>query len=107
LTVDFDKEQHDAVTLISLLEHLDDPKRALERCYELLNNNRVLLLKTVNYACLNRKIRGGKWAGFRPPDHVGYFSPSNLKKLLQKTGFTRIKIFAPPFADNMYCDAWK
>ena len=107
LTVDFGNEKYDGITLISLLEHLDDPKVALETCYRLLNNNGVLLLKSVNYSCLNRRVRSEKWTGFRPPDHVVYFSPSNLKKLLKKIGFTKIKISAWPFADTMYCDAWK
>jgi 2-polyprenyl-3-methyl-5-hydroxy-6-metoxy-1,4-benzoquinol methylase len=106
-TADFAGKKFDGVTLISLLEHLDDPVAALGKCFNFLNSGGVLLIKTVNYGCLNRVIKKENWTGFRPPDHVAYFTPQNLKRLLKKTGFTRIRISAWPFSDNMYCDAWK
>lgn len=107
LTSSFPLKQVDGITLISLIEHVADPARIFQKCYELLNPNGVFLLKTVNYNCLNRKIMREKWNGFRPPDHMIYFSPGNLKQTLQKVGFQKIKISAFPFNDNMYCDARK
>ena len=107
LNTDFTNEKYDGITLISLLEHLDDPINAMKKCFELLNQGSILLMKTVNYNCLNRKIRKESWSGFRPPDHMIYFNPSNLKSFLKKTGFSKIKISAMPFNDNMYCEAWK
>ncbi|MFH0762768.1 MAG: class I SAM-dependent methyltransferase [Candidatus Omnitrophota bacterium] len=98
-------EKFDGITLISLLEHLDDPQGTIKKCFNLLNNGGILLIKTVNYGCLNRVIKKENWTGFRPPDHIAYFTPSSLKRLLKKAGFTRIKISAWPFNDNMYCDA--
>jgi 2-polyprenyl-3-methyl-5-hydroxy-6-metoxy-1,4-benzoquinol methylase len=107
LSMDFFNEKYDGITLISLLEHLDDPERAINKCFGLLNKSGVLLLKTVNYGCLNRVIKKGDWTGFRPPDHVIYFNPSNLERLLKKTGFSKIKISFWAFIDNMYCYAWR
>ncbi|MFH0940728.1 MAG: class I SAM-dependent methyltransferase [Candidatus Omnitrophota bacterium] len=100
-------ERFDGITLVSLLEHLDDPARAIKKCFDLLNNGGVLLIKTVNYGCLNRMIKKGNWTGFRPPDHVVYFTPQSLRLLLKKIGFTGIRISSWPFNDNMYCDAWR
>ncbi len=107
LITDFGGQKYDGITLISLLEHLGDPARALKRCFDLMNDGGLLLTKTVNYGCLNRIVKKENWTGFRPPDHVVYFSPSNIKRLLKKIGFTKIKISAWAFNDNMYCDAWK
>jgi len=107
ISLDFGNEKFDGITLISLLEHLNDPQRALKKCFELLNKNGVLLIKTVNYGCLNRVIKAENWSGFRPPDHVVYFTPKNLTRLLKKAGFSKIKISAWAFNDNMYCDARK
>jgi len=100
-------EKFDGITMISLLEHLDDPAKALKICFGLLNRNGVLLIKTINYGCLNRMIKRESWSGFRPPDHMVYFTPRNLKQLLEKAGFAGIKVSAWPFNDNMYCDAHK
>jgi 2-polyprenyl-3-methyl-5-hydroxy-6-metoxy-1,4-benzoquinol methylase len=107
LSTDFADEKYDGITLISLLEHLSDPIQAIKKCFDLMNNNGILLIKTVNYGCLNRRIKKEAWTGFRPPDHVIYFTPANLKHLLKKIGFTKVKISAWAFNDNMYCDAWK
>lgn len=107
LTTDFSSEKYDGITLISLLEHLDDPAQAVKKCFDLLNKGGVLSMKTVNYSCLNRRIKKEDWTGFRPPDHMVYFTPSNLKSFLKKIGFSKIRISAWAFNDNMYCDVWK
>ena len=107
LNMEFNRGEYDGVTLISLLEHLDDPLQAMKKCFEFLRPDGVLLLKTVNYSCLNRKVKKAGWTGFRPPDHVIYFNPSNLELLLKKVGFKKIKISSMPFNDNMYCEAWR
>ena len=107
LTTGFTSEKYDAITLISLLEHLDNPIQGIKKCFDLLSNGGVLLMKTVNYSCLNRRIKKEGWTGFRPPDHIIYFTPSNLKRFLKKIGFSKIRISAWAFSDNMYCDAWK
>lgn len=107
LEVDLDNEKYDGISLISLIEHLNDPKAAVRKCFSHLNDGGVLLLKTVNYGCLNRKFKRQKWTGFRPPDHIYYFTPENLQRLLASIGFRRVKISASPLNDNFYCDAWK
>jgi SAM-dependent methyltransferase len=104
---DFKSNKYDGVTMIALLEHLDKPSEAVKKCFDLLNKNGVLFLKTVNYSSLNRIIAGTGWAGFRPPDHIVYFNPSNLRLLLIKAGFRKITIHSSPFSDNMYCEAYK
>lgn len=107
MVTDFGDQKYEGITLVSILEHLDDPAEALKKCLSIMNDGGLLLVKTVNYGCLNRMVKGISWTGFRPPDHVIYFSPSNIKRLLEEIGFTRVKIFAWAFNDNMYCDARK
>jgi 2-polyprenyl-3-methyl-5-hydroxy-6-metoxy-1,4-benzoquinol methylase len=104
---DFKGNRYDGLTMIALLEHLDKPSEAAKKCFDLLNKNGILFLKTVNYGSFNRIIAKTGWAGFRPPDHIVYFNPSNLRLLLSKVGFSKIKIHSLPFSDNMYCEAWR
>lgn len=105
--IDLGKEKYDGITMISILEHLYNPLEALKICFGALNSAGVLILKTVNYSCLNRKIKKVGWTGFRPPDHVVYFNPGNLRRMLKKTGFSKIKVHSMPFSDNMYCEAYR
>lgn len=107
LTMDLGADRYDALTMISIIEHIDQPKVALQQCFDHLKDGGVLLLKTPNYNCLLRSMMGKKWSGLRPPDHVVYFNPTNLKKLLKDIGFKKFKTRAWPMSDNMYIDAWK
>lgn len=105
--LDFRGAQYDGITMVSLLEHLRDPVAALKKCHALLAAGGLLLLKTVNHAGLNRRLLGASWSGYRPPDHLVYFGPANLRRLLRDIGFSRISISAAPLNDSFYCDARK
>jgi 2-polyprenyl-3-methyl-5-hydroxy-6-metoxy-1,4-benzoquinol methylase len=107
LATDFSDRTYDGVTLISIIEHLDDPLRAMKKVYGLMTSGGLMLLKTVNFQCWNRIVMREKWTGLRPPDHMVYFTPRNLKQLLHKVGFSKVVTHAWGFNDNMYCDAWK
>ena len=105
--IDFKDARFNGITMVSLLEHLYDPVEALEKCYRLLEDDGVLLLKTVNHQGFNRRILKEQWSGYRPPDHLVYFAPENLRALLLRIGFRSVKMTAMPFNDSFYCDAWK
>ncbi len=103
----FAERRFDAITMISLIEHLHDPLAALKQCHALLNDRGVLLLKTVNHGGFNRRLLGARWSGYRPPDHLVYFSPENLRRTLRDVGFRDIEIRAPLLNDSFYCYAAK
>ena len=103
----FAERRFDALTMISLIEHLHTPREALRRCFELLAAEGVLLLKTVNHGGLNRRVLGAKWSGYRPPDHLVYFDPATLRRALSEIGFRDITLHAPLLNDSFYCCARK
>lgn len=103
----FGTQRFDAVTMISLIEHLHTPREALQRCYDLLAAHGLLLLKTVNHGGINRRLLGAKWSGYRPPDHLVYFDPKTLRQALEEIGFRKIEMRAPWFNDSFYCAALK
>ena len=103
----FGAQGFDAVTMVSLIEHLRDPVLALRRCHALLNTSGVLILKTVNHGGVNRRLLGANWSGYRPPDHLIYFAPDTLRRALQQIGFRDITFRIPLFNDSFYCYARK
>jgi len=105
--IDFKERRFDGITMVSLLEHLPNPVESLQKCYDLIEDNGVLLLKTVNHEGLNRRILGSRWSGYRPPDHMVYFGPDNLKIILYKIGFSRVITRSGIFNDSFYCEARK
>ncbi len=106
-TIDFDGQTFDAITMVSIIEHLDDPLGTVQRCYDLLKPGGALFVKTVNYTCWNHVFMRHKWVGLRPPDHVVYFTPKNLRQTLIKVGFKNVKNTYGYLSDNMYCDGFK
>ena len=65
----------------------------------------MIVIKVPNYASINRSVRGPKWAGFRWPDHVNYFTPSTLRKMADKAGFGIRRMGLAdrfPLSDSMY-----
>jgi SAM-dependent methyltransferase len=94
--------------LISYLEHEANPSAAIRELRRTLRPGAIAILKMPNYACWNRSIRGSHWCGFRFPDHVNYFTPRALRKILTRGGFEIVRYgFAdhPPTSDNMWCVA--
>ncbi|HUG09719.1 MAG TPA: class I SAM-dependent methyltransferase [Opitutaceae bacterium] len=94
--------------LISYLEHEANPSAAIRELRRTLRPGAIAILKMPNYACWNRTIRGPRWCGFRFPDHVNYFTPRALRRILARGGFEIVSYgFAdhPPTSDNMWCVA--
>lgn len=50
-------------------------------------------------------VMGKKWCGFHYPDHVNYWTPHSLRKILSDTGFeiVRFNLWDRfPISDNMW-----
>ena len=82
------------ITMIELLEHVNDPIPAVTECYNLLKKGGLLIIQTANMDGLQAKILKEKY-GYFMPGHFSYFTKSNLEDLLRKTGFNKIKVFYP------------
>ncbi|HEY2136101.1 MAG TPA: class I SAM-dependent methyltransferase [Xanthobacteraceae bacterium] len=74
--------------LIGYLEHEYFPRQALTRLREVVSDEAVVLVKMPNFASINRRLMGMRWSGFRFPDHVNYYTPSTLREMARRAGFT-------------------
>lgn len=95
----------DMVLMNSFLEHECRPVQLLNAVKDALKDEGRVVIKVPNFDCLNRKIRGKLWAGYRFPDHVSYFTPTTLKTLAAQTGFKLQEqsfMARLPLSDNMY-----
>lgn len=104
----FNYRYFDVIVMASYLEHEVNPLSVLQGCRERLKPGGSLFVKVPNYACLNRRLRGAKWCGFRWPDHVNYFTPGTLRAMLDKAGLEIARMTAfdrSILSDNMYAIA--
>jgi len=83
----FSNEYFDVITMWDVLEHLPRPVGTLRIVNRLLRRGGVLVIETLNTACVNAKVMGRRWPLYLPPVHLFYFSLGTLRMLLSKTGF--------------------
>jgi hypothetical protein len=74
--------------LIGYIEHEFFPSEALTHLRNVLRDDAAVVIKTPNYASLNRRLMGMRWSGFRFPDHVNYFTPTTLREIARRAGFS-------------------
>jgi 2-polyprenyl-3-methyl-5-hydroxy-6-metoxy-1,4-benzoquinol methylase len=79
-------DSFDVVTLIDVIEHLDNPRQTLRDIWRILKPGGLLYIVTPDVSSNVARLLGSKWWGLRPA-HVYYFSPKTLTALLNKTGF--------------------
>jgi SAM-dependent methyltransferase len=80
--------EFDAVTLWHVLEHLEDPDAAVAHVSSLLSHGGVLLVGVPNLASVQARLGGARWFHLDLPRHRTHFTPTGLRQLLERHGFT-------------------
>jgi SAM-dependent methyltransferase len=75
------------ITLWDVLEHLPDPKNALNRCHNLLAPDGVLIFSIPNLKSFDRYLFQQVWIGWDAPRQFNMFSEITIKRLFELTGF--------------------
>jgi len=79
--------KYDCITLMGVIEDVDDPNACLGRCLEHLEDGGLLMVQTHNIECLEARFFGPDWFNIEAPRHAWHFSPVTLEKLLKNNGF--------------------
>ncbi len=102
---EFDADLFDGIMMRAFLEHETEPRTLLDKARRVLRAGGRIIIKVPNYGCVNRVVRGNRWCGFRFPDHVNYFTPRTLRRLIQEAGYRVLRfgwLDQLPFSDNMW-----
>lgn len=86
-SIDLSPETFDAVFAWMVLEHVPDPRRALEVMHGALKTGGWLILSVPNAGCWEPWVFGRYWYAYDLPRHLHHFSPGRLRRLLQETGY--------------------
>lgn len=84
--------KYSIITMVEVIEHLTDPNKALNNCYNALESDGVILIQTTNMDSLVRKFEG-KNSRYFLPGHIYYFSLKTLVRMLKKHNFKIEKIY--------------
>lgn len=84
----------DVITLIDVIEHVDNPLEILDSARRLLAPDGVCVLVTPDLGSLAARILGWHWWHFRVA-HIGYFNERTLALLLGNCGLVSIASWRP------------
>ncbi len=84
--------QYNIICAWDVIEREPHPLEFLRWVNEHLESGGLVALSTPNYNSLVRRIVRKRWYGFEPSRNLLYFTPATLQALLEKAGFTDIRI---------------
>jgi 2-polyprenyl-3-methyl-5-hydroxy-6-metoxy-1,4-benzoquinol methylase len=90
----FEKSTFSIITMIEVIEHLQNPVSALRKCYSMLKPGGMMLIQTAD---MNgwQAVNAGQDYHYFLPGHLSYFTAESLEKVLLDSGFSHCKIFRP------------
>ncbi len=81
------REYFDVITATEVFEHLPRPRAALQTLRQYLRPGGLLFLTVPNYNCLSIMLGRDDFWENRPPQHLNYFTPRTLHRVLSECGF--------------------
>lgn len=82
----------DVVTMWHVLEHVPDPRAALERAASLLRPGGTLIVSVPNNDSVQARLGGDGWLHLDVPRHLWHFTPSSLSRLVSRSGLRVVRI---------------
>jgi SAM-dependent methyltransferase len=76
----------DLVVMLDVIEHLEDPKAALELCSEFLRPGGAVILTTPDFGSALARITGKSWRNMTPPQHLWYFTRDSITRIAAAAG---------------------
>ncbi len=92
-SVQYKPKSFDAITLMDVFEHLEDPRGNIQRLSTFLKDDGILVLATGDTSSFLAKVLKRRWTFYIPPQHLFFFNGKNLTTLLHQAGFTPITWF--------------
>lgn len=88
----FADNSFDVISLFDVFEHLQDPKKDLQKLKKVLKKDGLLVIATGDTSSFWAKLSGRSWTFFNPPQHIFYFNKTTAQKILKESGFDVITV---------------
>jgi len=92
-----DKASVDVITMWHVLEHVSDLEGRMMQLRKLLKPQGILIIAVPNCEANDAKKYGAFWAGYDLPRHLYHFTKSDIKMLVENSGFSIMKILPMRF----------
>jgi 2-polyprenyl-3-methyl-5-hydroxy-6-metoxy-1,4-benzoquinol methylase len=94
----------DAIILNHVLEHVENPRKTLEKVRDLLRSDGVVRIEVPNLASLSSRgknlqsrlrLKKNPWKHYSTDHHFWFFTPRTLKKTIETAGLSAVLVKAP------------
>lgn len=82
----------DQITMYHVMEHMQDPVSAIEKCFRILKDGGKLIVNMPNADSLGHEVFAEHWFPLDPPRHMFIFSPKSVSILFSKSPFKKFRI---------------
>lgn len=89
----------DLITLIDVIEHVNEPSKLIESLGDYLNEGGTILISTPDVSSILARIMKWNWWHYRIA-HLGYFNQKTLDYLLERHGFINVGTSRPRWYFN-------
>ncbi|MFO0839217.1 MAG: class I SAM-dependent methyltransferase [Phycisphaerae bacterium] len=87
-----EQAQVDCVAMWDVIEHVRDPAGVIRHVAGRLRAGGILALSTGDVSSLCARLSGPRWHLFNLPEHLFFFSPDSLRRLLRAAGCRVIEV---------------
>ena len=92
---------YDVITMFHSLEHIHNIQETLDKLYNLLNKDGVLIISIPNHDAYERRFFKSKWVAYDAPRHLYHFNYKTIKSFLNKNRFD-IVMMRGMYLDTFY-----
>ena len=82
----------DIITSFEVLEHINNPQEELHSFNKILRKGGLVYFTTPNFNSLLRYRLKSYYDIITYPEHLSYYTPSTIKKVFKRTGFSSLKV---------------
>ena len=84
---ELEEMQFDVIFASHLIEHIPDPRSFVAELIHHLSDRGIIVLVTPNIESWLARISRARWVSFKIPEHVAYYTPKTITRLLEMAGF--------------------
>jgi SAM-dependent methyltransferase len=85
----------DAVVMLDVIEHLDQPAATIRLLASAVRPGGVIMISTGDFGSALARVMGRRWRLMTPPQHLFFFSKPTLSGLLRQSGFEVVSLHHP------------
>lgn len=83
----YPQQYFDVIVINHVLEHISDPKKLLDECYNIIKDDGTIVVAVPNFDCFDSKFLHNSWFSIHIPCHLYQFNKKTLKNYLNLSHF--------------------